>query len=173
MKNNLIAFIAALMVPLLFSQCQDHRPGFTGDIPLDPDSAKKHIIPIDTAIKYSRSFEESRRVLDEIVRKTTGDPLAKIIDLPYDESFNRDIFALLLNQEGATGIRIYIGRETSTNKGKIMMVPIDSAGNNIVKKLLYKDKPLNIPGISSAQAFRKEGEAAERGNHCSPPCPLQ
>lgn len=172
MKNNFIAYVmAVLIMPVVFSQCKEH-PGYTGDIPLDPDSARKHIIPIDTAIKMNRSFESARRQLADIVNKT-GDSLTNIIDLPYDESFNRHIFALLLNQKGAAGIRIYLGKEEGSNKGKLIMVPIDSAGNNILVKLLYQDKPISVPGISSAKAFRKEADGAEKGNHCSPPCPLQ
>jgi len=179
MKNNLIAFvIAALTVPLLFSQCDTH-PDPKGEIRLQPDSARKHIIPIDTAIKMNKSYIAARRRLAEAVRKG-GDSLENILDIPYDESFNRDIFALLLNQKGAAGIRIYLGKEEGTNKGKLIMVPVDKNGRNIIEKFLYKGKPVlddqgrvvSVPGISSATAATKAADGAEKGGHCSPPCPL-
>lgn len=180
MKNNLIAYvIAALTVPFLFSQCNEH-PGPKGEIPLEPDSARVHIIPFDSAISMNKSFIAARRQLSDAVRKG-GDSLENILDIPYDESFNRDIFALLLNQKGAAGIRIYLGKEEGSNKGKLILVPIDANGRNIIGKFLYKDKPVlddegkavSIPGVSSARAAISKADAAEKGNHCSPPCPLQ
>jgi len=179
MKNNLIAYVfAALTVPLLFSQCDTH-PDPKGEIRLQPDSARKHIIPIDTAISMNKSYLAARRRLAEAVRKG-GDSLENIFDIPYDESFNRDIFALLLNQKGAAGIRIYLGKEEGTNKGKLIMVPIDKNGRNIIGKFLYKGEPVlddqgkvvRVPGVSSARAAVIAADGAEKGGHCSPPCPL-
>lgn len=178
MKNNLIAYlIAALTVPLLFSQCETH-PDPKGEIRLEPDSARRHILPIDSAIQMNKSYLAARARLAEAVRKG-GDSLENILDIPYDESFNRDIFALLLNQKGAAGIRIYLGKEEGTNKGKLIMIPIDKNGRNLIGKFLYKGKPvldddnaINVPGVSSAKAVVKKGDAAEKGGHCSPPCPL-
>lgn len=180
MKNNLIAYvIVALTVPLLFSQCNEH-PGPKGEIPLEPDNARRHIIPFDSAVSMNKSFIAARRRLSEAVLKG-GDSLENILDIPYDEAFNRDIFALLLNQKGAAGIRIYLGKEEGSNKGKLILVPIDANGRNITGKFLYKDKPvvddygnaINVPGISGARAAAVAADAAEKGNHCSPPCPLQ
>ncbi len=56
--------------------------------------------------------------------------LATNFNLPNAESFNRDAIIALLNQDGAEGVRIYLGRD---KQGLIRMVlaAVDSTGNDI------------------------------------------
>jgi hypothetical protein len=89
---------------------QKQAPPYTG---INPDSVKNHIIGIEIARGYTKSFRDERTRLDSM---TQGKFLADQFNLANAQSLNRDVFALLLEQkdkEGnlAAGIRIYNGRK--------------------------------------------------------------
>ena len=165
MKKNYIAGAAALLVTFLFSECKQ-RPPHNGLIPFDTQKAEFHAIPIGTAESYTTNFRAIRSRLSDIVAKT-GDSLNQIMSLPAAESFNRDAFAVLLNQKDAQGIRIYFGADKE-GKVRLVMVPIDSKGNDIITHLIARDAAVSIPGISSAVA-QDDAQAMENGQRCDPP----
>ena len=135
-------------------------------IPLDEARARRSIIGIDTAMQYQQRFVQTRSAL----RDTAF--LSRNFNIPNAESFSRDAIILLLNQQGADGIRVYYGKD---NQGKIRLVllPIDSAGKNIKTKLVSTQTALQVPGDSSAHAQRSgdDAEAIEKGQTC-PPCEI-
>ena len=134
---------------------------------MDEARARRSIIGIDTAIQYQQRFVQTRSAL-----KDTGF-LNKNFNIPNAESFSRDAIILLLNQQGADGIRIYYGKD---NLGKIRLVllPIDSAGKDIKTKLVSTKTTSRVQGDSSAPAKQSgdDGEAIEKGQTC-PPCEIQ
>lgn len=182
MKQHLFACVTALLVMLLFSQCdRGPNPPLKGDIPFDTANARKHVILIKDGRILTHSFDSSRRYLTGLVKDSGKQDLNKILRLPDEESFNRDIFALLLNQKDskgavAQGIRIYLGRDES-GEVRLILVPVDAEGKNILNQMLPDEKgevkAVSIPGVSSATAAPPAGkeEGGEKGGHCSG-CPL-
>ncbi len=166
MKRSHFACVAALLVTILFSECQQQPPN-KGLIPFDRQKAAVHVIKLKDAAVLTSNFIASRKRLSEIVAKT-GDSLNKILDFPSAESFNRDAFAVLLNQKDAQGIRIYYGAGRD-GVVRLVMVPIDAKGNDIETRLLTDDsKVVSIPGISNAVAQGDDAEGMENGQRC--PC---
>lgn len=158
-----------LAAVILLSSCKNN-----GQIPYNEENARKHIIPIKEAKALQRKFIDRRSELGKMVSDTAY--LSKRFNLPNAESFNRDIIALLLNQPGAEGIRIYYG-DTDSGKVTCVLLPIDKNGKDIIRKLVTsKPTALNIPGISSARAQQppadpNDGDAGENGQNC-PPCEI-
>lgn len=139
--------------------------GGQGGIPVDEKLASIHIIPVKDAKAYTRSFEQGRSDLAKRLGDSTY--LVDTLNLPNAEMFNRHAIALLLNQEGAEGIRIYFGRDAK-GQVRLVLLPVDKEGKNIIRKLL-PDGIVSIPGISSAYA-QEEGEAIENGQRCPTMC---
>ncbi|KAA2239486.1 hypothetical protein F0L74_25120 [Chitinophaga agrisoli] len=167
MKRNHFACVAALLVTVLFSECQ--QPPQRGPIPFDRQKAAVHVIKLRDGAVLTSNFIAARTRLSDIVART-GDSLNRILDFPSAESFNRDAFAVLLNQKDAQGIRIYYGAGRD-GKVRLVMVPIDSKGNDIETRLLTDDnKTVSIPGISNAVAQDEDAEGMENGQHC--PCKI-
>lgn len=139
--------------------------GGGGGIPVDEKLARAHIIPIKEAKAYTNSFEEGRSDLAKKIGDTMY--LVDTFNLPNAEMFNRHAIALLLNQEGAEGIRIYFGRDAK-GQVRLVLLPVDKEGKNIIRKLI-PNSTVSIPGISSAYAA-EEGEAIENGQRCPTMC---
>ncbi|WP_217603659.1 hypothetical protein [Chitinophaga sp. GbtcB8] len=164
MKKNRFTYIAALVAIVLLNACQQPQ----GPIPFDPQKASIHTIPINEAATLTRDFRNTR---DQLIKNVRLDSSLK---LPTAETFNRDAFAVLLNQKDAQGIRIYYGRGKN-GEVRLVMVPVDSKGEDIVVKLLdgknsRGEKAVGfIPGISTAQAQVDDAEAMENGQRCDPP----
>jgi len=133
---------------------------------VDETRARQQLIPIDQAKQYQKSFVSSHDALAKLASDTSF--LKKHLILPNAESFNRDMIALLLNQEGADGIRIYYG-EDSSGQIRLVLLPVDKNGNDIITNLSGNTSAISIPGISGAYAQQGGGQAGENGQSC-PPC---
>ncbi|MBC7903839.1 MAG: hypothetical protein H7Y27_10465 [Gemmatimonadaceae bacterium] len=156
--------ITVLLVSgFLLNSCKDAGDG---KILLDEKRAAEQVIPIVKAKELQRQFIAGRAELGKLVTDTSF--LSKHFDLPNAESFNRDAISLLLNQPGADGIRVYYGRDEN-GKVRLVLLPVDKNGKDIVNKLTGKPVAVTLPGVSTAKAFDEDGEAVETGQIC-PPC---
>lgn len=132
--------------------------------PIDEKRARQHIIPLKQADAFRNSFKEGRKEIGALL----GDSfLVKKFEMPDAEMFNKDAIALLLNQEGVDGVRIYLGRDDS-GKVRLVLLPVDKNGKDI-RKMLLTDRTVSIPGISSAYA-QQDGDAIETGQRCPTMC---
>lgn len=138
--------------------CNDNK------FPIDEQRARQHIISLKQADDFRNSFKEGRK---EIGARLGDSFLVKQFDLPDAEMFNRDAIALLLAQDGADGVRIYMGRDDS-GRVRLVLLPVDKNGKDI-RKMLLSDKSVSIPGISSAYA-QGDGQAVEAGQRCPTMC---
>lgn len=164
MKSKILLAIAISSTGfLLLAGCNDQK----GLIPYNEDRARQHIIPIEQARAFQKTFSDTRSELTRLIQDTSF--LSKRFNLPNAESFNRDAIALLLNQEGADGIRIFYGTDP---KGgiRLILLPIDKNGKTIINALIGNQTSLNVPGISPANA-QVTRHAIENGQVC-PPCPI-
>ncbi|MGB8192717.1 MAG: hypothetical protein WCF67_12395 [Chitinophagaceae bacterium] len=160
MKAPLFQFIILSAGLLGLAGC-----GSGGGIPVDEKQAAAHVIPVNLAKEYTRSFQAGRDYLGVKLGDSTY--LRDSFNLPDAEMFNRHAIALLLNVQGAEGIRVYMGRD---QRGQVRMVllPVDKNGNNIITRLILNNT-VSIPGISSAYADQ-EGQAIENGQRCPTLC---
>lgn len=161
MKTSLLQLTILSAGLIAFSGCAGGGAG----IPVDEKLARVHIIPVKEAKAWTKSFEQGRSDLAKRIGDSTY--LLDTFNLPNAETFNRHAIALLLNQEGADGVRVYLGRDP---KGQIRMIllPVDKNGRNIIRKLIGNNT-VSIPGISSAYA-QEDGEAIENGQRCPTMC---
>lgn len=159
MKTSPLLFITTLAVVTLLAGCT------SGGIPVDEERARLHIIKVKDAKAYTASMRQGLEMLHRRMGDTTT--VRDSFNIPLAETFNRDAIALLLNQEGADGVRIYLGRN---NKNEICMilVPVDKNGQNIIKNLIGSSTAF-IPGVSSAYA-QDDGEAIQTGQRCPVVC---
>jgi hypothetical protein len=139
--------------------------GGKGEIPVNKDRAKVHIIPIKTADSYRETFGKTKSALYGQIKDSSF--LDREFDMPVAEMFNRDAIALLLNQEGADGIRIYFGRD---DKGQVRLVllPVDKNGKDIRRKLL--DGAITQKAAAAPPDDDQDGEAVEVGQRCPTIC---
>lgn len=153
-----------LVAALAFAGCNDGG----GEIPVDREQAKRHIITEKQARELTSGFREGRQQL----ARRLGDSafLRDTFNLPDAETFNRHAIALLLNQEGAEGVRVYMARDAK-GQVRLVLLPVDKNGKNIVRKLLGSRTAL-IPGVKSANAQDEDGngEAIENGQRCPTMC---
>lgn len=163
MKTPVLRFTMLLSVAALaFAGCND------GKIPVDTEQARRHVISVKQAKAYTDNYRNARQ---NLVRRL-GDSayLRDTFNLLNAETFNRHAIALLLNQEGAEGVRIYLGRDDS-GYVRMVLVPVDSKGQNIITRLLGSSTA-HIPGVKSANAAPPDddGEAIENGQRCPTMC---
>jgi hypothetical protein len=159
MKTSPLPFVLLLVAGLTLVGCSDG-----GKIPVDREQAQVHIISEGQARTYVNSFKQGRLELARHLTDSTF--LRDTFNLPDAEMFNRHAIALLLNQEGAEGVRIYLGRD-SKGQIRLVLLPVDKNGKNIVGKLFATTA--YIPGVSSAYAD-ENGEAIENGQRCPTMC---
>ncbi|MBW8683115.1 hypothetical protein K1Y79_02105 [Chitinophaga sp. B61] len=155
----------ATLLLAAFSACIDKPRPPKGDIPLDKGRAFEHVIPIEEARSLRQGFLIGRR---ELQSKLPGNYLDSAFNLPEGETFNRHAIAAILNAKGAEGLRIYLGKD---QKGQVRMVllPVDANGKDILTTLVSREKAANIPGIAPARAASME-QAMESGQRCPPLC---
>ena len=158
MKTSPLLFLALLVFVIALVGCGD------GGIPVDEQRARQHIIKVVDAKTYTASLEQGIAML---TRRLGDNTLRDSFSIPKAETFNRDAIALLLNQEGADGIRIYFGRNAK-NEVCLVLVPVDKNGQNIIRNLVGS-RTAFIPGVSKAYADG-EGEAVENGQRCPVVC---
>jgi hypothetical protein len=139
---------------------------YRDQIPLDEKRASQQVIPIEQAKAFQNRFIETHRELTQRMGGDTSGFMKTKFVLSHGESFNRDMIALLLNQKGADGIRIYLGQD---EKGEVRLVllPIDKDGKDIITTLIANSTALKIPGISQSNAGTG-GQAGETGQNCYP-----
>ena len=163
MKSTRTLVTVALIISsaLALYSCNGGEKG--GDIPVDKERAKVHIIPIKTADAYRDIYGKTKAALYGQVRDSAF--LDREFDLPVAEMFNRDAIALLLNQKGADGIRIYFGRD---EKGQVRLVllPVDKNGKDIRVKLLDG----GLTQKAGATPPDNDGDAVEAGQRCPTVC---
>jgi len=123
-KNTLRSIIPTVLSVIILQGCT-HT---SSQIPYNPDKAKKHFISLADAQALTSGYRKERITLTREITDTNY--LATNFNLPNAESFNRDAIIALLNQKGAEGVRIYLGKD---KQGLIRMVlaAVDSTGNDI------------------------------------------
>lgn len=166
-QPRFLSFAAFLFIAFILKACNDNRDN--GQIPYDEKRAQESVISIEQARRYQQSFLTTRDSLRRLLTDTTF--LSKNFNLPNAESFTRDAIILLLNQQGADGIRIYYGKD---NAGvvRLVLLPIDKNGKDIQTTLIERGQTtaISIPGIPGAQAAPPpQAQAVENGQTC-PPC---
>lgn len=126
--------IGFFLVALFFASC-----GNNGKIPVDETRAKSQVIPIEQGEIYQANFLKTHEELKKLLADTNF--LEKNFRIPNAEFFNRDAIAVMLNVEGADGIRVYIGIDP-TGETKYVLVPVDKYGKDIITTLIpSKVKP--------------------------------
>lgn len=161
---------AFLVAAMFLPGCRNDRPG-NGQIPYNEKRAREHVIPIEQARRLQDNFIQGRTELQRLLANDSS--FLKTFRIPNAESFNRDAIALLLNQKGCDGVRIYYGKDTS-GEFRLVLLPIDSSGRDIYTNLVTRrSNAIVIPGISSAKAAPySDADAVETGQIC-PPCKIQ
>lgn len=161
-RNSIRSIILPLILIMVLTQCKPHDDY---KIPLDEVKAGMHVMPIEEADRLLDGFQQARK---ELYSQVPRRYLDSAFNLPDAEMFNRDAIAALLNAKGATNLRIYLGRD---KKGQIrfVLLPADSAGNDVRTRLLPGERAINVPGISSATA-RAGAQAMESGQRCPSLC---
>jgi hypothetical protein len=147
--------------------------GGPSEPPINEDSVRPHAISIKEAAALCSNFRSTTDTL-----KVKCPQFKDAMYMGYAEAFNRDTYRILLRQKDSTGalaagIRIYYGLDA---KGvmKLVMVPYDQYGNDILHHLISTDvKPL--PGDSSkerkAESLTVDGaQAMEQGSLCPTVC---
>lgn len=167
MKQSSLHLLLGLSIAVLISGCNNNNNN--GRIPFDEKRARISVIPITQARQYQNNFVTTRAELGRLITDSTF--LPRNFNLPNAESFTRDAIILLLNQEGADGIRIYYGKD---NAGvvRLVLLPVDKNGKDIQTTLIEngQTRALKIPGIPTAHAAPDaEAQAVENGQTC-PPC---
>ncbi len=154
---------------LLITGCNNNGITTDSDLKFDQENARRHVMPVSEALKYTARFKQSRRVLDSTIG---GNEYFKKnpIKLLNGEYFNRDAIIALLNQAEKGGIRIYLGQD---EKGtlKFILVPA-SEKQDYLKTLVAINEAIKVPGIKNANAAPfQSGEVMERGQECPTMCP--
>jgi hypothetical protein len=155
------------------SGCGPHHGDDDGDgrkPTINQDTLRNHVIPIELAIQYTKSF---RGVLDT----NTYHLNPKLIDslqLNRAEEFPADVFYDLLSQTNpkqgqAKGIRIYLGRDPN-GLLRMILVPVDSLGNDIINHLVDRNGK-SIPGTRLEKLTTDGGQGFEAGQQCPTACP--
>ena len=163
--RNFLRFFSAAVLLAALTKCTPHHDDQQRDIPLDKVKALEHVIPIDEARRLRQGFLTGRK---ELQSRLPGNYLDSAFNIPEGETFNRHAIAAILNAKGAEGLRIYMGKD---EKGQVRMVllPVDSSGTDILTTLVSRDKAAIIPGIQPARAANLE-QAMESGQRCPPLC---
>lgn len=161
----------ALILLILFSTfgMVGCRPA--GERQMIYDSVKNHIIPIQEAEMFTAKF---RGTVDSL--NTKCPEFAKSFQIGHAEAFNKYSYDFLLGQKDslgrpAAGIRIYYGIDSS-NVVKLVMVPYDVNGNDILHHLGTVDDK-QVPGVSPARTealIVEDAQAFEVGQMCPPAC---
>lgn len=169
MKRTLLLpwfLVVLLLIALIYAW---FVRGADGKIPYNREAAREHVIPFTSAIEYTKAYRQAKMELQRQIQDSGY--LDRNFNLPAAESFNRDIFAALLDRDSAQGIRIYLGLNEK-REVCFVMVPVDAKGNDLRGRIVDGQQVASIPGISSAYALPPvDDEAAEKGHRCPTICP--
>jgi hypothetical protein len=138
----------------------------SGKIPVDEKKAQEHVITEAKAKEYIRSFADGTVELQRQIRDSQF--LNSQFNLPIAEAFNRDAIGALLNAEGAAGIRIYLGRDSS-GQVRLVLIPVTKDGRDIYTRLVG-GVDANANGVSAAPQTQSIGQAMEDGQRCPTLC---
>ena len=163
-----VSFLFLIIALMLMAGCNNKNQNNNRGLPFNTENAGRHVMKLDEALTYTAKFKTSRANLDSALVRS--DYFKKNpISLLNGEYFNRDAIIALLNQSDTGGIRIYLGQDPKGTV-KFILVPATQKTDIIGNLLSYK--PLQIPGISTAQAAPfQTGEVMERGGECPTMCP--
>ena len=163
-----VSFLFLIIALMLMAGCNNRNQNENTGLPFNSKNAQRHVMKLDEALNYTAKFKTSRANLDAALAQS--DFFKKNpIRLLNGEYFNRDAIIALLNQADTGGIRIYLGQDPNGTV-KFILVPATQKSDIIVNLLAFK--PLQIPGISTAQAAPfQTGEVMERGGECPTMCP--
>lgn len=144
---------------------------FNRGIPVDREKVKEHVISLKDAASYTKAFDSAKDELQAQLRDSSF--LSEKFKLPVCELFNKDAIASLLNQKGASGVRIYLGLNNA-REVVFVLVPVTEKGKDLRSKLTAQNN-FWIPGVSTAYAQDdgKGDEAIERGHRCPHTCDLE
>ena len=154
-----------LGVTTLLSQCRNEI-ATDQQIPYNKEKAQVHVIPANVAAALTAGFRKGQVELGRQLKDTAY--LSKSFSMPLAESFNRDAIALLLNQKGAKGVRIYLGQD---GKGLIRMVlvAVDERNNDIVGK---NGKVMKFTSQDDSGTDDGSGVILEAGQRCPTLCSI-
>jgi hypothetical protein len=158
MRSLKIFTLACFAVCVVMLLCKCHPKSTSDHIPYNADSAKVHIIPLDTAIKLTSTFrllqmQEARKLHDT----------AYIVNFPLAEKFNRDAIIALLDQKGARGVRIYLGEDKS-GPVRMVLVAVDSLNNDIT------GRSGKVMKFTSNADSSSDGVVLDAGQRCPTLC---
>ncbi|TDX00021.1 hypothetical protein [Dinghuibacter silviterrae] len=159
---NVQLLLAGAVLAGMLTGC---RPG-DGKIPVNEEKAAEHIISTTKAEAYIKSFAVAKQ---ELLRVAANDSfLNKEFQLPIGESFNRDAIAALLNADGATGIRIYLGRDDS-GQVRLVLFPVNKDGRDIHTVLV------KLPATNTGQTAPRSASSTDdtQGVDIGQRCPTQ
>jgi hypothetical protein len=167
--GSALLFLALFVTGItVLVSCADNK---SGKIPVDETQARENVIPVKLGKQYQDSFISARNQLARLLTDSTF--LNRKLNLPNAETFNRHAIALLLNVDSCAGIRIYMGTGEK-GEARMVLVPVDKNGKDIITHLLARPTALTVPGIPSANAqdsLVDDGEVVENGQVC-PPCQI-
>jgi len=135
---------------------------------INPDTIKRHILPIAIADQYTASF---RAGIDSFNKSCPH--FKDSMQFGHAESFPKDVFLELLRQKSdsgapAAGIRIYYGRD-SLGKIRQILVPVDSNGNDIINHIIdVNGKPTSA--VRAEALTVTGGQALQDGIRCPTAC---
>src|SRR6266705_68918 len=120
-------FLMVISCTFTLSGCHEN----CAEAPLNEDSIRPHAISIAEAAILTAKW---RNLTDSFSQKCPS--LKDSLKFGYSEAFNGDTYRILLRQKDslnrpAAGIRIYYG-VAKDGQIKLVMVPIDSNGNDIL-----------------------------------------
>jgi hypothetical protein len=168
-KNTLRGIVPAVLSLFILQGC-NHCNNTGSQIPYNKEKAKVHFISLTDASALTTGYRKERTTLTREISDTNY--LVNNFNLPNAESFNRDAIIALLNQKGAEGVRIYLGRDA---KGLIRMVlaAVDSTGNDITT--VSREVSANTGFIQGAYAgsTTKDAVLLESGQRCPTLCGAQ
>jgi len=156
-KTSLFLMAVVLCVALLFDQCGRGK-GTDQEIPYNPDSAAVHVISFPQATKLITNFYRGKLEIGRQLKDTSY--LGKNFNMPVAEKFNRDAIAQLLNEKGAKGLRIYLGRD-SAGLVKLVLVAVNDKGDDITG---------NFGKIMKFTTNSNDPVAMEAGQRCPTLC---
>ena len=159
MRSLKIFTVACLAVCIVMFLSKCHPKSASDHIPYNKDSARVHIIPVDTAIKLTSTF---RLIQMQMARKLHD--TAYVVNFPLAEKFNRDAIIALLDQKGARGVRIYLGEDKS-GPVKMVLVAVDSLNNDITGRNNRIMKATSNTGTQDAVVL-------EAGQRCPTLCSI-
>jgi hypothetical protein len=135
------------------------------------DSVKNHVIPLSLAVQYVTDFRSTVEIFN---KQCPG--FKDSMQMGHSEAFNTDSYDMLLSQKDSTGrlaagIRIYYGLDKE-GKMRLVLVPYDVNGNNILHHLIAVDSTKSPSGAAKTQSLIVDGpQAMEDGQRCPPVCP--